>query len=362
MLKFSKVILHLTALNLSVFLSFSFAYADIIDESKADTSTSNVKQDSIISHNIVNQICRNSDAAILESKGSWYRVSINGNSGWVHGMAFPVESIKAVQNSKATAKTEEITDKDKSGDTDKGQEVSTEGTDKTDNAQEASTGQTEKTDNAQTAVTEEKGSVIKGIIDGYNVNVRKGSGKDYGVICQVNTGDTVEILELEAEWYHITTSSGVDGWISSSYVVAGTTLASRGSTADTNTTNKRSEIVLFAKEFLGVKYVYGGTSPKGFDCSGFVWYVFNHFGIKLNRVASDQATQGTKVAKSELEPGDLVFFNSPNNKNGIGHAGIYIGNGSFIHASSGSSAKVIISDLNSGTYKSRYVTGRKILE
>ncbi len=348
MLKFSKVILHLTALNLSIFLSFSFAYADIVNEGKADTDTSNIKQDSIISHNIVEQICRNSDAVILENTGNWYKVAINGNSGWVHGKVFPVESIKAAEKVEAAVKTEEITDEDKSVTAIKDQEVSNE--------------ETEKPDNAQTAPTEAKSSVIKGIIDGDDVNVRKGPGKDYDVICKVNTGDKVEITERKDEWYRIVTSSGVDGWIYSIYVVTDTTLASRGSTTDVNTTDKRAEIVLFAKDLLGVKYVYGGSSPKGFDCSGFVWYVFNHFGIKLNRVASDQAKHGTKVAKSELEPGDLVFFNSPGNKNGIGHVGIYIGNGSFIHASSGSSPKVIISDLTSGNYNDRYVTARRILE
>ena len=85
MLKFSKVVLHLATLNLSVFLSFSFVCADVIDEKKADIEISNVKQSSIISSNIVEQIFRNSDAAVLENVGNWYKISINGNSDWVHG-------------------------------------------------------------------------------------------------------------------------------------------------------------------------------------------------------------------------------------------------------------------------------------
>jgi peptidoglycan DL-endopeptidase CwlO len=86
-------------------------------------------------------------------------------------------------------------------------------------------------------------------------------------------------------------------------------------------------LVVYAANFLGTKYVWGGTTPRGFDCSGFTKYVFAHFGINLNRVSGDQAKQGTYVTKANLQPGDLVFFGSP-----IHHVGIYVGNNSFIHA------------------------------
>lgn len=86
-------------------------------------------------------------------------------------------------------------------------------------------------------------------------------------------------------------------------------------------------VVVYAAKFLGTRYVWGGTTPSGFDCSGFTKYVYGHFGINLNRVSRDQAQQGMKVSKSELKPGDLVFFGSP-----IHHVGIYVGNNMFIHA------------------------------
>lgn len=391
MLKFSKVVLHLATLNLSVFLSFSFVCADVIDEKKADIEISNVKQSSIISSNIVEQIFRNSDAAVIENVGNWYKISINGNSDWVHGRLFPVESILAAESAKAEEKAEVKTGASAQANTETNTEPNTESkteedakadaeananaeanvqpnteadveanTDK--NEQDVLSDETHKPGDEQTAPVEAKSSVVKGIVDGYNVNVRKGPGKEYGVIGQVNTGDMVDVLKLEGEWYHITTSSGTDGWIYSDYILLDATLASRGSTTYENVSDLRAQVVLFAKEFLGVKYKLGGASPSGFDCSGFVWYVYNHFGIKLNRVASDQAKHGTKVAKSELLPGDLVFFTSPGNKNGIGHVGIYVGNGSFIHSSSGSSPKVIISDLTKGNYYDRYVTARRILD
>jgi cell wall-associated NlpC family hydrolase len=89
-------------------------------------------------------------------------------------------------------------------------------------------------------------------------------------------------------------------------------------------------IVTYAAKFQGVNYVWGGTSPSGFDCSGFVQYVYAHFGISIPRVSEDQFNFGTPVDASNLQPGDLVFFN--NKGNGPGHVGMYIGGGLMIHA------------------------------
>nr|WP_073088442.1 NlpC/P60 family protein [Selenomonas ruminantium] len=92
-------------------------------------------------------------------------------------------------------------------------------------------------------------------------------------------------------------------------------------------------IIHLAQQFLGVPYVWGGSSPNGFDCSGFVQYVFAQRGIHLPRTADIQITAGRPVAKSELQPGDLVFFAS--DYVNISHVGIYVGDGRMIHASSG---------------------------
>jgi N-acetylmuramoyl-L-alanine amidase len=119
-----------------------------------------------------------------------------------------------------------------------------------------------------------------------------------------------------------------------------------------------AKVVDYAKNFLGVKYVYGGTTPEGFDCSGFVKYVYDHFNISIERVSTAQATQGAKISRSELEPGDLVFFDTNGGHNAVNHAGIYIGDGQFIQASSGQT-KVVISNLNSGFYDESFMTARR---
>ncbi|MFL0250527.1 C40 family peptidase [Clostridium neuense] len=121
--------------------------------------------------------------------------------------------------------------------------------------------------------------------------------------------------------------------------------------------HKGQDVVNYAKKFLGVPYVWGGTSSNGFDCSGFVQYVYAHFNVSLPRTSEEQVNLGTPVSKSDLEPGDLVFFNNTYNGVNPTHVGIYVGNGQFIAAGS---AGVSYSDLNSNYWTQHYATARRI--
>lgn len=115
-----------------------------------------------------------------------------------------------------------------------------------------------------------------------------------------------------------------------------------------------------AKSHLGVRYRYGGMSPSGFDCSGFVCYVYNNgVGKKLPRTARAQSTYGEILDRDDLIPGDLIFFDT-SNKGRINHSGIYLGNGKFIHASSGKVYSVTISKLDSGFYKRAFRWGGRV--
>lgn len=105
----------------------------------------------------------------------------------------------------------------------------------------------------------------------------------------------------------------------------------------TTTTTKgggggREDIVQYAKKFLGVNYVWGGTSPKGFDCSGFTQYVARKFGVNLPRISADQARYGKRVSIGGLKAGDLVAWDNSSRNNGADHIAFYIGNGYIIEA------------------------------
>ena len=114
------------------------------------------------------------------------------------------------------------------------------------------------------------------------------------------------------------------------------------------------------KKYLGYKYVSGGASPDaGFDCSGFTSYVYKHFGVTLSRSSRSQINNGTAVEKSNLKTGDIVVFNNDANTV-IGHVGIYIGGGEFIHASNPKDG-VKITALSSSYYSARYVGARRVI-
>lgn len=186
----------------------------------------------------------------------------------------------------------------------------------------------------------------RGIVTGNAVNVRSGPSTGYGVVSKVYAGTIVDLTSVKDGWYGVS-YNGVKGYISGDYV----RVYREGEASGTG-----QSIVNKAKQYLGVPYVYGGASPRGFDCSGFTMYVYSQFGYSLPHSASSQwASAGTSVDRANLQPGDLVFFNDPSISRGkaCSHTGIYVGNGQFIHASSGSHRGVVISNL-SDSYYSRY--------
>ncbi len=120
------------------------------------------------------------------------------------------------------------------------------------------------------------------------------------------------------------------------------------------------EVAQKALQYVGYPYVYGGSGPNSFDCSGFTMYIYGLYGYKLPHGATGQMyNHGTPVDKANLQPGDLVFFSPWPSGSGVGHVGIYIGNSEFVHAST-STTGVIISSLNTGSYVTRYLGARRI--
>ena len=121
----------------------------------------------------------------------------------------------------------------------------------------------------------------------------------------------------------------------------------------------KSQLRSISEKYLGVRYQWGGTTPKGFDCSGYTQYIMNAVGITVNRTALTQLQDGVVIAKKDLQCGDLVFFSNTNGRGFASHVAMYIGNGKIIH--SGASTGVVIADLSSSYYTEHYLCARRVV-
>lgn len=261
------------------------------------------------------------------------------------------------------------------------------------------------------------------VIIGDYVRMRAGPGTGYEILGSYNSGDKMELLGKSGDWYNVR-SNGIQGYIYAQYLstspasnvtpmadtmawtttgvyfrqapstdstslqllYAGTAVTINGKTGEwyrvlyngttgfvygiylstqapaenlPSTTSAGLSIVTEAKKYLGVRYVYGGTSPAGFDCSGFVYYVYRQCGYSITRTATAQSRIGSQVSRSALQPGDIIIFTN-GARSAIGHAGIALGDGRFIHASSGQ-GRVTISSLSDNYYNTRFYCARRVV-
>ncbi|QXM05738.1 C40 family peptidase [Crassaminicella indica] len=196
-------------------------------------------------------------------------------------------------------------------------------------------------------------------ITGNHVNVRKAPSYTGEIVGTLNLDNYVQVKDFKDDWFNIILKENREGWVYKDYltIVLKDVSASRGK----DRSSLGMKVATIANAQLGKKYVYGASGPNTFDCSGFTSYVYRKIGIKLPRTSRGQATVGQKVSKSDLRIGDLVFFDTNGSNNGkISHVGIYIGNGKFIHASSGRK-RILITDLNNDSYYKRaYVKARRL--
>lgn len=208
----------------------------------------------------------------------------------------------------------------------------------------------------------------KGSVDPAVANLRSGPSTASSLVAQLKAGETVQIIGFNTNWYKVTYGSKT-GYIRSDLVTllekpaqnygTAATLTTNGSTgtgASSSSTSAGQKIADYALQYVGYRYVYGGTDPSGFDCSGFVKYVFTHFGYKINRTATAQLADGYAVSRDSLQPGDVIYFGYGSTAQ---HVGIYIGNNQFVHAQN-SSTGVVISSLSESWYANRYLTAHRI--
>lgn len=208
------------------------------------------------------------------------------------------------------------------------------------------------------------------------VNFRSQPNTSSSVLASLKNGTVVDVTGVKSNWFKVT-YNGKTGYVHPDYISFSTTQgtsSNSGSSATNNsssetivpaanavsytgTSEKRAEVLEYAAQFLGTPYVYGGSTPSGFDCSGFISYVFANTVGTIPRVAQSQFDATTRVSLEDLEPGDLVFFGS--SASSISHVGIYVGDDTFIH--SPHTGEVVKYESLSGTYLTRFQGGGRVI-
>ena len=193
------------------------------------------------------------------------------------------------------------------------------------------------------------------VVNAETLSVRASASTEAEVVTTLIVGTYVKVNWEEPGWINVAyNGDGLMGYVSAEYVTV-----HDGEMPEFNTTAGQ-EAIEIAKKYLGVPYVYGGTTPNGFDCSGFMQYVYRQMGYSISRVAASQMRDGVAVSRENLVPGDIVGFYSYPGGGYIGHVGMYVGNGMMIHAPHTGDV-VRFTSIDSDYYSVRYAGARRII-
>ncbi|MBQ3421167.1 MAG: C40 family peptidase, partial [Romboutsia sp.] len=280
-------------------------------------STLNIRSGAGTKYSVVTKASKGSTVEILESSNGWYKVKLsNGKIGWGSGSYI---SMTTSSNSSSTNNSN------------------------TNNGSTESTGKT-------------------GTVTASTLNIRSGAGTKYSVVTKASKGSKVEILESSNGWYKVKLSNGKIGWGSGSYISVTTSNNSNSNSNTENTTpsqNKVETVVNLAYAQLGKPYVWGAEGPNSFDCSGLIHYVYKQAGVSMPRTSKEQSSVGTKINKSDLQSGDLIF-SSTDGTGGVSHVAIYVGNGEMIHAPrTGKNVEKV--SINNSYWSKAYLYAKRVL-
>lgn len=276
----------------------------------------------------ISQIEEGTNIEIINTIGKWSKIKTNKEEGWIPTTVLMAETTN-------TSEEQQPEEQQKPEET------------------EQTTTQPEKTEN--------RINKTGYISSNASANLRSEPSTSAESLGKLARHTVITVVSEENDWYKVN-YEGKEGYISKTLVTIGEVpeeTSSRSSELPrTQAISSNQNIVSIAQNYLGNKYVSGGTTPEtGFDCSGFTQYVYGQCGITLSRTASSQANNGVPVEKTDLQPGDLLLF-SYYGENSIGHVGIYTGNGQFIH-SANPKRGVVYDTIESGYYAQNYIGARR---
>lgn len=379
-----KTLLCAAALTTAVSLSV-FAYT-----AKGGTVTAkgalNLRSDASTGSSVVAKLPTGSKVLVTNQTGSWYQVSYGGSTGYVSSSYLKLSDSLSVQAgyAKVTAKSSLHL---RSGPSSSSSSLGKLASGATAQILGVENGWVKvsygskagylSSDYVSVVASGTSGSESTSSSSGVKVtssgrlNMRKSASTGSSIVTKLNRGTVAKLLSTEGSWYKVSYGS-YTGYVSTAYCklvdYSDASSASGGSGSSSGSSSgasgaavgqSRSDLVAYAKTLLGCKYKYGGSSTSGFDCSGYTSYVFKQFGYALTRSSSSQYSKCTKISKSQLQPGDLVFF-SNGTAGVVGHVGIYIGNNSFIH-SENSKTGVCISSMTSSYYSRTYIGSGRVI-
>lgn len=331
---------------------------------------------------VITTLSKGTTVAVLNNSSSWYKVSVNGKEGYVSGeyltgttatdVALGTGTVKC--SSSVNFRSAPNTSSTSYGELKNGTKVNVVGVSSgwykvTYNGKtgyihpdyitlaSSSAGTAIAPSNTVTSTTGTAGTVKCSS----SVNLRSEANTSSSILAELKNGTAVTVLSTSNGWSKVS-YAGTTGYISADYLVtasSGTAINPSNTAASVSISAKRQSVLNYAAQFLGVPYVYGGSTPSGFDCSGFTSYVFKNTVGSIPRVAQAQYDATTRVSRDDLLPGDLVFFGSSTSS--ISHVGIYVGSNQFIHAPS--TGDVVKYSSLTGSYATRYQgAGRVIFE
>ena len=312
----------------------------------------------------------NGKISVLETINDWCRIENNVETGWIR-----INHLKKSISSEEQQPEQQVTEQPEENKQQEQEQVQTP-------SETTNTSKPKKEDTTSSVKSISK----TGYVDAEGLVVREEASTSSKELDSLSRNHKVEITGEIDGWYQIKLNGKI-GYVSSKYISdqktvettsrSGSSIKAENitpmeeqqeateskeqttSSSSATSTTDGTSVIEYAKQFLGSKYVAGGSSPEsGFDCSGFTSYVYKHFGISLSRSSKGQINNGIAVEKDNLQPGDIVVFNNSSNTS-IGHVGIYIGGNSFIHAANPKEG-VVITSLSSSYYQKRYVGARRV--